>query len=367
MILGYGLLSTKYHADAKQVLPANTVNDVAATKQPKQEEKPSNKKPKTSSMPKPAKPASVAVPLTAAAILEPRQMWFIASPTSTASANDLADYAASRLKQIASSGLQPLAVIEPVDAYGTTLDLNAYAAGSYDRAFEAFYGALKSRGITDETMGMWTLLPEANMPEWGNSDPATISACITRTAQIQKKHFPASRATVLFNSQTYPGNDTSYSQGGYKSLVPYVANIPKGLIDSFGYQGFPWARAANQPGPSSLNPAEYLRPDLAIEAARALGVQAVWVNTGSFARMYANDAAARVTLSAEQRQAMLQGALEQSKAIRAGNLGVAVHMFMEDKSSTAEATDWSFSRDPQLLTNFKQQLSQNKLGYWWYQ
>lgn len=316
-------------------------------------------------IPTKAKTAKPAVPLTAKTMMEERRMWFIAMPTTQDNAKSLASYAASRLQAFAGSGTKTLTVMEPVLDGGAPVDFATYQSGGYDAAFETFYTELKNLGIDDAAMGMWVLLPEANMPEWGQSDPGVISQCITRTAQLQKKHFPTSLATIMLNSQTYPGNDTTYSQGQFKSLVPYVRNIPKGLIDSFGYQGFPWARAANLSGPSSLNPAEYLRADLAIEAAKALGVETVWLNTGSFAKMYAQKPEATVVATLQQRRDILAGAEKQAAAVRAAGLGVAVNMFMEDKSQTREGTDWSFSGEARpVFDDFAARLKKQSIGLW---
>lgn len=300
-----------------------------------------------------------------------RQMWFIATPTSAASAKELAQDAAVKLAELSRANIQSLAVLEPLNTSGSVVDFGTYQSGGYDAFFNIFYSELKARGITDEAMGMWVIMPEANMPEWGQSDPGVISACITRTAQLQKQHFPKSLTTILLNSQTYPGNDITYSQGRFSSLSPYVQNIPKGLIDSFGYQGFPWARPANQAGPSSLDPAEFLRNDIATEGARALGTRSIWFNTGSFAAMHAGDPSKTVTASTEQRLALLNGIHAQVVNAQQQGFNVAVNMFMEDKSRVAEGTDWSFgaigSRDYLLFQEFENRLRLSRIGLWRFQ
>ncbi len=297
--------------------------------------------------------------------LAPRQMWFISTPTTTANAKELAQDAADKLLAISRSGMQSLAVMEPTTSNGDIADFGVYTGGGYDASLRLFYQELKNRGITDGAMGMWVIMPEANMPEWGQADPAIVSNCIARTARIQKEIFPSSLATVMFNSETYPGNDTSYSQGQYKSLVPYVQSIPKGLIDSFGLQGFPWARAANQPGESNLEPKRFLRVEFAVEAARSLGVGSVWLNTGSFAKMYAHQPGATVVASSADRQSILNGIRDQAKTVKASGMSVAINMFTEDKSRTAEGTDWSFQgADASLLQTFSTQLQQAGIGLW---
>lgn len=297
--------------------------------------------------------------------LIPRQMWFIATPTSDAAAKELAQDASVKLAEISRAGVQSLAVMEPATTSGGIVNFSTYTSGGYDPYLRTFYNELKARGITDAAMGMWVIMPEANMPEWGQADPGVITNCVTRTLQLQKAVFPASLGTVMFNSQTYPGNDTSYSHGQYKSLVPYVSGIPRGLIDSFGYQGFPWAPPANEGGPSSLNPAEFLRSDLAIEAARAAGVGAIWFNSGTFAKTQTTSAVTTVYQTTAQRSATLAGIRQEASAAKSAGFSVAINMFMEDKSRVAEGTDWSYAgADGQLFNSFAGQLSQSGVGLW---
>lgn len=302
--------------------------------------------------------------LSSSEMLEKRRMWFLSTPVDEDSARSLADDAAATLRKIASDGERALAVMEPTKSDGGVVNLSAYRRGDYDSSISQFFDSLKSKGITEKNIGMWMYLPEFNMPEWGQTDPDIFVDCVARTTRIQKARFPGSLTTVMLNSQTYPSDDTSYSRGSYKSLQPYVKSMPKGMIDSFGYQGFPWVQPANQPGFSNINPTEFLRSDLAIEAAQALGVQTIWLNTGSYSRMHTNDAAKIVTASSAERATVLSGIEAQARAIKAAGMGVAINMFLEDKSTTSEATDWSFGNHQQLLSDFIVRLGAAQIGLW---
>ena len=308
-------------------------------------------------------------PATAEEVVQvSRQMWFISTPTSDANAKALAQDAATKLKQLATNGTGSLAIMEPTNLSGGFVDFNTYKNGGYDSFLATFYTELKNRGITDATMGVWAMLPEANMPEWGMSDPAVVSACIIRTAKAQKMIFPDSLVSLMLNGQTYPGNDTQYAHGEYKSLLPYVQSIPKGLVDSFGYQGFPWAPPANQPGSSDLDPSNYLRANLAIEAARSLGVHSIWLNSGSPKRMYTNEPAQTISFNTTTRTQILNGVFNQAKLIKDQGFGIAVNIFAGDKSASAEAKDWSYPAGPdkQVFDNFSIQLKQNGMSLWQY-
>lgn len=345
----------------------------AARKKANAEKKTMNKTANTNPATNPASdPLALVIgsdPATAAEVVQVnRQMWFISTPTSDATAKALAQDAAAKLKGFAASGTGSLAIMEPTVLNGGFVNFTTYKNGGYDTFLATFYNELKVRGITDATMGMWVMLPESNMPEWGMSDPAVVSACISRTAKAQKTVFPNSLVSLMLNSQTYPGNDTEYAHGEYKSLLAYVQSIPKGLVDSFGYQGFPWGPPANQSGPSDLDPANYLRSNLAIEAAKSLGVHSIWLNTGTPKRMYTNNSSQTTNFGIATRQQILNGVITQAKAVKAQGLGVAVNIFAGDKSASAEAIDWSYpaGADKQVFDNFSAQLKQNGMSIWQY-
>jgi hypothetical protein len=299
-----------------------------------------------------------------------RSSFFAPTPSTVAAAqSDAADMAA-KLKEYAQFGITPLVFLEPDTDNGTDLDLTAYKNGNYDSALDAYFAALKADGVTDSMRGMWVLLPEGNLPVWSSVDPQTFTAVVTKTAQLQKKYFPHSQSSLMLDSESYP-SASSWSGGAYTSLLPYVQGIPKGLIDSFGLQGFPWSPPANQPGSSLSDPRVYLRADLAAHAARALGTNNIWFNTGTFHQMYTKNTAETVTATPLQRQAELAGVVTQAKALQSQGFTVAVHLFAQDKASTAEAVDWSYwqvtpsdTPDTVVLTTFVRDLKTANIPLW---
>lgn len=267
-----------------------------------------------------------------------RASFFTGTPTTVADAQVSAHDVAVKLKEYAQFGIQPLVFMEPTNNSGT-ISLSQDASGAYDSALRAYYAALRQEGIDDTSMGMWVILPEGNLPEWGSVDPTIFAQVVTKTVHFQKQYFPASLASVMLDSETYP-TATSYDGGQYVSLLPYVQSIPSGLIDSFGLQGFPWV------GPSDTNesyePAVYLRVDLAMQAARSLGTSRLWFNTGTFSQMYANQPGRTVSVSPLQRQQMLSATLAQLNKAQTQGFKVSLHLFAENKAGTAEGTDWSY-------------------------
>ncbi len=267
--------------------------------------------------------------------LASRVSFFAAMPRSAAEATSQAQWVATVLKEFARTGVAPLVFFEPAG-----VPIKDLGAGAYDVALSTYFSTLKTQGITDIQMGVWVPIPEGNIPVWGNTDPNDFAGSITKVVQIQKQYFPTSKAAVLLQSMTYPSG-TSWAGGSYKSFVPYVQPIPKGLIDSFGLQGFAWP-PTSPADVAQLDPKSFLRVDLAAEAARALGVQEVWMNTGTFARSLIVSRTNPYTLSPEQRQNILNGVVAQARTLSGQGFTTSVHLFAEDKAHTAEGIDWSY-------------------------
>ena len=265
-------------------------------------------------------------------------MFFAGMPTDLSQVADQASYVASVLKQYANYGIKPMVVLEPQKG----MDLHAYAAGAFDEPMQAYFAAIKNLGVTDSTIGQWVLFPEANIPEWGNTNPDDYAANVNRTAQMLKGNFPAAKVLLMLDSKTYPSNDQDYLQGKYASLAPYVQNISKGLVDSFGLQGFPWAAPANTSWESSEDAKVFLNHSMAEEAARILGINNVWFNTGSYNVYYANSPEKRVAATPERRQAIMRSVTSQITAMKSKGYSVSVNIFAEDKSAVTEARDWSY-------------------------
>lgn len=263
-----------------------------------------------------------------------RLMIFTAMPADTAEATDIAADVALKLKEFSRYKIGPVVVMEPVTSKGT-ISFSDFLSGAYDGALDTFYETLKRQGVTDEMMGIWAPFPEANIPVWGNTDPEQVAACIAKTAQTQKRHFPASQVTVLLDSKSYPSGQ-SWQGGGYRSLVPYLRGIPGGLIDSFGLQGYPWP----DPDPD-YDAGHFVNADLAIEAARYLGVKHVWINSGSFSEGKAYNGA-KITVTPTLRRQILQDIAAQAEKIRRAGFATAVHVFAEDKSRLSEGINWSY-------------------------
>lgn len=261
-------------------------------------------------------------------------MLFTAMPGNTTTAVTMAKDTALRLKEFARFNLRPKVILEPL-VNGHPIDFTAFARGDYDAALHAYYDALAKEGITNTSLGEVTAFPEPNIPEWGTTEPNLIAACITKAAQIQKAHFPASKTSILLDSKSYPSG-TSWEGGKYLSLAPYVNPVPKGLIDSFGLQGYAWPDPDN-----SQDPGVFLSANQALEAARILGVSNIWFNTGTFKRGVAWNGKTFTPTPAE-RYTILNGIISETQKVRNAGLNAEIMLFSEDKFVTAERIDWSY-------------------------
>lgn len=270
-------------------------------------------------------------------------MIFTGMPKDTNEAIDMAQGMASDLKEFARFGIRPLVILEPTSSEGN-INFAKYRAGSHDALMEQYFAEIKQQGVSDRQMGTWVPFPEPNIPLWDDTTIEDLTANIIKTVTIQKKYFPGSKASIMLDSMSYPSGSHSWDNGGYTSLLPYVQNIPKGLIDSFGYQGFPWSPPTTQGGlaGANLEAKQFVQAKLAVEAARALGITDVWLNTGSFGRSYSNDAKQTVIVDPDTRSKILQGVIEQAKAVKASGFHVAINLFAEDKGALAEGNDWSY-------------------------
>ena len=298
-----------------------------------------------------------------------RLSFFVPTPTTTKEAISYGADVSAKLRDFAAHGIQPLVFFEPTSA-GGKISLTAYQSGAYNTALDTYFKAIKQAGITDAMMGTWVPLPEGNLPEWTSVRPDVFAACVTKAVTHQKKYFPASKASIMLDTMTYttPGN---YDNGRVVSLLPYVKNIRAGLIDSFGLQGFPWSPPATEKGASNGRPRDYLRIDLAAEAARALKVKYIWLNTGTFATAYANQKG-RVVASPAQRLSLLAEVVSEVKLLQAQKFTVMVHLFAEDKSSSAEGINWAYwqgsnyvgSPSTYVFKTFAHELQQVGAGLW---
>ncbi len=284
-------------------------------------------------------------------------MIFTSFPADRVAAEADASAMASKLKTFQTANIRPLVIVEPY-AGDSAMSYKDYLAGNYDAAVDYYFEKLKAAGVSDQAMGTWVPFPESNTPAWNNKDtePRDFALCVNRYLNALRKQFPATRTSILLNATTYEPTDLEYNNGDYLSLIPYLQDLDKNLINSLGIQGFPFVSRANQERREIFKAEEFLQPDLAVDAAKELRTRDIWFNTGSFAAKYTASDEHRVSISPNERKAILAGILETAKSLQTyqqNEYRVSVNLFSEDKSYATEATDWSYFQTPDHEAIFK--------------
>ncbi|OQA04894.1 MAG: hypothetical protein BWY68_00071 [bacterium ADurb.Bin400] len=279
---------------------------------------------------------------------------------------------AERLREFDRYQLEPIVIVEPVSNWGL-VDIRGFKEGKYNPWLEAYFEQLKNEGITDKQMGTWTPFPEANLPYWNHTNipPADYAVLINQYLSIYKKHFPQAQGSILLSSATYENINFNWDEKAYKSLRLYVRDINKGLVDSFGLQGFPWAPPATSERPKIINASQFLNHSLASEAAETLGVTKIWLNTGSFSEKYTLDQESMVVVEPKQRRDTLNSIVAEALILKSRGFEVTVSLFAENKSREAEATNWGYweaetignSENTPLLIEFINQLNRKGIRF----
>jgi len=296
-------------------------------------------------------------------------MIFTSMPKDTPSAKKMAGEMKNQLLNFQKNGVKPIVVVEPDSAWGL-VDFTEFNTGFWNPWIKAYFDELKALGVTDEMMGTWVPFPEANLPLWNhqNARPSDFSKAVNRYLRTIKIVFPEANGGVLLNSATYETDDFDWSDGYYISLAPFVDGLDGSLVDTFGIQGFPWMPSAGEAGREIFDGREFINNPLAIEAAEKIGTKNIWINTGTFATKYAGASAEQVFMPAQKRQEILNTILGEAVVIKESGYNVTINIFAEDKSSTPEATDWSYwasdytnSEHLSVLKSFLNKLRESKI------
>lgn len=268
-------------------------------------------------------------------------MFFTAMPTSNEEAMTFAKNTADRLKEFAKYNIKPLISFEPNITIPTII--NDIHSGKYDAALSLYFQRLKENDISIKELGTWVLFPEANTPTWHNSDPSVFAANVTKVATIQRHVFPNSKLTILLNNTTYAGDDEEWSRGLKEDLSPYIDTIPKGTLDSIGYQGFPYVAPEDRKVQhGQLDAKDFLPIHLARDAAKKLQTKNIWINTGTFQRAHTDTDAGEVKLSLSQRKQTLDSITNQVTELKKESFTVSLNLFAKDKTNEQEHIDWSY-------------------------
>jgi len=293
-----------------------------------------------------------------------RMMIFTDMPKDAKVAQENAKEMATRLREFNKNGVTPVVIVEPASDWGL-IDFQEFNTGFYDNWVDTYFKALKSSGISQEEMGIWVPFPEANIPTWNKNSatPKDFALGVNRYGGILMRYYPETHISILLNSATYDNEDYDWIYGEYVSLKPYVEYLDKNLISSVGLQGFPWVPQLSSASNPLENPSQFLNHRLAQEAAEIIGVKEIWFNTGTFGRKYTQTPLEEVEISSEKRKAILDGVTAESLELQSKGYEIWVNLFVEDKSSTTEQTDWSYKTDTdrQVFVEFVRRLNEENI------
>lgn len=281
-------------------------------------------------------------------------MVFTAFPYSSQSATEDASFMANKLKMFHDNEIEALVIVEPYVGEDL-MEYKDFLAGKYTTYLDSYFSNLKNLGVTDQMMGTWVPFPESNTPNWANknTEPKDFAFAVNRYLVVMKKYFPNAKGSVLLNATTYEPTDTEWNNGDYLSLIPYLEDVDKNLVDSFGMQGFPWVSKATTKRRQIFRAQEFLQYELAIASAQELRTKDIWLNTGTFYAKYASDPSNRVEVSLNERKGILTGILDVARMIQSyqsDEYRVSINMFSEDKSTFNEMTDWSYFQNDDSKT-----------------
>jgi hypothetical protein len=283
-----------------------------------------------------------------------KMMVFTQIPSNINSVQPLADEISAVLKEFSVYGITPVVIAEPNDG-DTYLSFAQFAKGVFNPVLEQYFTAIRNSGITDQQMGVWVPFPEANIPVW-NSDGASVSdfgLLINNYSSSLKKFFPTTSVSVLMNYTSFDPADKGYTKPSIANFDEYLKNIKPGMVDSFGIQGFPWVETNRSSNNSVNDPAVFLQPANTIRAAKQLGVNTIWFNTGTISSKYTQSPSLRVNVSVADRQVINNSKLSVFDQVQNTGYNIWVNEFVQDKSNTAEQTNFSYLQTAQDQSAFK--------------
>lgn len=281
-------------------------------------------------------------------------MVFTQIPSNINSVQPLVNEIVAVLKEFRAYGITPIVVAEPTDG-DVQISFTQFAKGVYNPVLDQYFASIKNAGVTDTQMGVWVPFPEANIPTWNSvgSAPADFGLLINNYSSSLKKYFPSTNVSVLMNYTSFDPSDKGYSSPNIFNYDEYLKNIKPGLVDSFGIQGFPWVET-NRASDNSVNdPQIFMQPANTMRAANQLGVGTIWFNTGTVSSKYTQSPSLRVNVSAIDRQVINNNKLKVFDQVKNAGYKIWVNEFVQDKSNTAEQTNFSYLQTAQDRDVFK--------------
>lgn len=264
-------------------------------------------------------------------------MAFMRIPDSKRKAKEYALEIAHIVREYWSHGFLPILIFEP-SIEGEGASLGNIQAGHYDEYIDLlFFHLAHTHHIEKKQLWLIVPYPEINTPAFSRENflPTDFPWLVNNFFQIVQKYYPDLRWSILLDSKTYEG--TTWSNGKYLSLKPYVEWIESKYVESFWLQGFPWISEDGKQ--KSTNVRTFLPASIIFEASGFLKTRKVWFNTGTIGRKYSGS----IQMSPNERARTMNALLSFTRYLKQRGYTSTIHIFGKNNSSIPfDTTDWSY-------------------------
>jgi hypothetical protein len=264
-------------------------------------------------------------------------------PKNEEAAKDLALRTATLITENNDLQITPLILLSP-DKDWKAADIQTLSKGGYDIVLESYFKQLRILGVSDESNVKWVILPNANLPYWDNSyiAPIDFMSIYNRMGKIMFSVYKKPDIGIILNSQTYETTPFSWTAREYLSFNQYISGVTKSYISFVGVEGLPWMPSLKVKDETMFTPKDYLNLKSLLEMKQALGVNEIYIVTGTFSTAYTQDPAQTTTVPAEIRKVILENTLREVANVKVTNVNITIVMLAQDLSSKEEQIDWSY-------------------------
>ncbi|MBI2464760.1 hypothetical protein HYV64_01340 [Candidatus Shapirobacteria bacterium] len=290
-------------------------------------------------------------------------------PTTKELAMIQASTVSKSILEIRDKGLIPLIYLEASSTWDDSFFTNL-AKGGYNTYILDFLTTLNQSGVKSDDVYGWVVIPQANLPNWTRKyiAPTDFTKYYLVIHENIVKIFPESDVGVLFNSSSYQEHPVDWSNRDYRTLTPYVVDVPKGKINIVGIEGYPSIPSVGTTGAMVISPAEYLPKFLIEELIVLAEPKKVIVSTNTFSALNADDKEKVVLMPADTRATILDETLDIIKTYKVGEAKLSI-VLGSPTLVEYKGADWDYfgtvnnqnSKNKSVLLGFLQDLYKNKI------
>jgi len=276
----------------------------------------------------------------------------------------------SSLLELKDMNLKPIIFLEVSPSWGSG-NFSSLAAGVYNTYITDFLSTIYDSGIRDEDIYGWVIIPRPNLPYWNklNIAPSDFKKYYLILYEDIRKMFPGSDIGVFFSSSTYQEAPIDWSERDYRSLVPYITDIPKEKITILGIDGYPSIPSVGSNGGIVINPAEYLPKFMIEELNSLIKAKKIVIGTNTFAALETEDKEKTVYMPVDVRRTILNDVI---KVMRSYKLdGAEVSLLVGNPSLIDyKSVDWEYfstqfnqdTKNKAIFIDFLRELYKNNIN-----